>query len=122
MTDKMKKSAYTLFIAAFDHVNRHLIFKTVYQRLIPTSNAKVIQLTELLYMHTTTGLAQTPNENFELSMGVRQGRPESPPLLNLRMFLVMQVFLDKCTNIGIKFMQLEYRTPLCINHQSTISI
>ena len=53
----MKKPAYALFIdlaAAFDHVDRKLMFETVRQRLSPTSDKKLIQLMESLYSHTTT--------------------------------------------------------------------
>ena len=51
-----------------------------------------------------------------LPMGVRQVRPESPPPFNLFMDFAMQVFLDKCTNICIKFPQLKYRIPVSATH------
>jgi len=55
----MKKPAYALFIdltAAFDHVNRDLMFETVRKRMSSTSDMKLIQLLEALYSHTTTAL------------------------------------------------------------------
>ena len=70
----MKKHVYILFIdlaAAFYHVSRDLRFKPNCQRLTLTSYKKLIQLMELLYLHTTTTLAQTLNNNFELSMGAQ---------------------------------------------------
>ena len=88
----MKKYVYTLFIdlaAAFYHVSRDLRFKPVCQRLTPTSNRKLIQLMELLYLHTTTTLAQTSNDNFQLSMGAQQDGPEFPQLFNLFMDFFM---------------------------------
>ena len=84
----MKKPVYMLFIElaeAFDNMNRDLIFKTVCRILISTSNTKFIQLMESLYFHAATALTQTPGGDFELSLGVRQGGAESPPLFNLFM-------------------------------------
>ena len=40
------------------------MFKTVSQRLVSTSNTKLIQLMESLYLHTTTAIAQTPDADF----------------------------------------------------------
>ena len=56
ITDNMKKPVYALFIdltAAFDHVNRKLMFKTLNQRLA-SSDKKLFNLLETLYSHTTT--------------------------------------------------------------------
>ena len=113
ITDKMKKPTYALFIdlaAAFDHVNRNMMFKTISKRL-PASERKLVQLMESLYSHTTTALNQTPDEDFELTAGVRQGGPESPVLFNLFIDFVMRVYIDKCKSTGIKFLQLNYKIP-----------
>ena len=110
ITDKVKKPAYALFIdfaTASYHVDRDLVLKTVCQRLTPMSNTKLVQLMESPYSHTTIALAQTPDNNFQLPMGI-QGRPQFTPHFNLFMHFVMQVFLDKYTNIGIKFLQRKY--------------
>ena len=91
----MKKPAYALFIdlaAAFDHVGRYLIFKTVCLRINPRTNTKLIQLMESLYSHITTVLAQIPDGDFELSNGIRQGGPETPPLFDLFMDLLCEFF------------------------------
>ena len=108
MIYKIKNYAYVLFIdlaAAFHHVDRDLMFKTVCQRLTLTSNTKLIQLIELLFAIATI-LVQTPYGVFKLSMGVLQSGPVSSPFLNLILYLN---FLDKCTNIGIKLLELKYR-------------
>ena len=84
----MKNLVYMLFIdlaEGFDHMNRGLIFKTVCRILIFTSNTKFIQLMESLYFHAATALTQTSGGDFELSLGIREGGPESPPLFNLFM-------------------------------------
>ena len=75
ITDKMKKPSYALFIdltKAFDHVDRDLMFKTVSQRLVSTSNTKLIQLIESLYLHTATAIAQTPDADFVNAYSTRQ--------------------------------------------------
>ena len=56
---------------------------------------KLIELLETLYQHTSTSLAETPNDRFETSTGVRQGGPESPLLYNLFMDYVMRVFIEE---------------------------
>ena len=83
----------------------------------PTSNAKLIQLMELLYSQTATALAQTPDDNFELLIGLRQDRPELPPgsspesspdqSYHYLWTFFRPVFLDKCVNFVIKFLQLK---------------
>ena len=109
----MRKPVYALFIdltAAFDHVDRDLMFETIRQRL-PSTNRKLIHLLQTLYTHTTTALSQTPEDKFNLTSGVRQGGPESPLLFNLFIDFVMRVYIEKCETIGIKFLQLKYRIP-----------
>ena len=84
--------AFVLFVdltTAFDHVIRPWLFKSIYQRLSGGSNHKLIKLLETLYSYTTTSLAETPDDLFELTLGVRQGGPESPPLFNLYIDYVM---------------------------------
>ena len=125
ITDKMKKPAHALFIdlaAAFDHVDRKLMFETVRQRLSPTSDKKLIQLMGSLYSHTTTALTQTPDDAFEVTSGVRQGGPESPPLFNLFMDFVMRVYLENCRSIGIKFLQLKYRIPVSATQSNRTTV
>ena len=112
ITDKMRKPVFLLFVdlsAAFDHVVRDWMFKSIYQRFPPHADTTLIQLLESLYRYTTTSLAETPDDLFELLLGVRQGGPESPPLFNLYLDYVMRVFTDLCKKRGIKFLKLEYR-------------
>ena len=114
ITDKMKKPTYILFVdltAAFDHVVRKWLFKSIYQRFPPGTDTTLIELIEALYSYTTTSLAETPDDVFELGLGVRQGGPESPPLYNLFMDYVMRVFMDLCDKRGIQFLELKYRIP-----------
>ena len=88
ITAKMKKPTYVLFVdlsAAFDHVERSWMFKSITNRFPTNSNITLIQLIKTLYEHTTTALAETPDDKFELTAGVRQGGPESPMLYNLYM-------------------------------------
>ena len=92
ISEKMKKLVYALFVdlsAAFDHVRREWMFKSIKNRHLNESDKNLIQLLETLYKYTTTALAETPEDKFELSTGVRQGGPESPLLYNLYMDFIM---------------------------------
>ena len=96
ITNRMKVPVYTLFFdlsAAFDHVNRKWMFKTISQRLPEECNVKLFQILESIYEYTTTALAEVEDDVFELTSSVRQGGPESPMLFNLFMDYVMRVFL-----------------------------
>ena len=114
VTDKKKMPVNILFVdlaAAFDHVERSSMFKTIRRRLSDDSDSKLLDLLETLYEHTTTALAQNPEDEFELTNGVRQGGPESPVLFNLYIDFVMRIFLDLCKLMGIKFLYLKYKIP-----------
>ena len=114
ITDKMKKPVYILFIdltAAFDHVVRKWMFKSIYQRFPAGTDRTLIELLEALYAYTTTALAETPDDLFELALGVRQGGPESPPLYNLFMDYVMRIYTNLCEQEDIRFLKLRYRIP-----------
>ncbi len=91
----MKKPAFVLFVdlsSAFDHVVRSWLFKSIQQRFPPNVDNTLFQILEAVYSHTTTALSETPEDIFNLTTGVRQGGPESPPLYNLFMDYVMRVF------------------------------
>ena len=110
----MKKTGYILFVdlsAAFDHVIRPWLFKSIYQRFPRGADTKLIQILETLYRFTSTSLAETPDDLFELRLGVRQGGPESQPLYNLYMDYVMRVFMSICKNENIRFLELRFRVP-----------
>lgn len=114
ITSKMKKPTYVLFVdlsAAFDHVERSWLFKTIRNRFSDDTDPTLLKLLESLYSSTTTALAETPNDKFELTVGVRQGGPESPMLYNLFMDFVMRIYLDKCKDERIRFLQLKYKIP-----------
>ena len=114
ISNKMKKTVYALFVdlaAAFDHIVREHMFDTILKRIPSDVNTKLIQLLKSLYDATTTSLAETPDDCFQLHLGVRQGGPESPILYNLYMDFVMRVFLQKCSSKGIRFLNLKYNIP-----------
>ena len=103
ITDKMKRPAYVLFvhlIAAFDHVVREWLFKSIYHRFPPGAVRKLVELIEALYTYTTTSLAETPDDVLELGLGVS---PVSPPLSNLYMDYAMRVFVKACEERNIKY-------------------
>ena len=87
------------------------MFKTISKRLPSPSGRKLFQLLESLYSETSSALKQTPDKTFEITIGVRQGGPESPLLFNLFIDFVMRVYLERCKHIGIKFLQVNYKIP-----------
>ena len=114
ITEKMKRPTYVLFIdltAAFDHIDRDIMFETIYQRISSYEDRKLIQLLESLYSYTTTALAETPKDEFTIKNGVRQGGPESPVLFNLYIDFIMRIYINACQCQGIKFLRLHYRIP-----------
>ena len=108
----MKKPVFVLFVdlsAAFDHVVRSWLFKSIYQRFSPNTDNTLIRILGAVYSYTTTALSETPGDIFELTTGVRQGGPESPPLYNLFMDYVMRVYEQECVKENIQFVKLKYR-------------
>ena len=103
-----RKPVHVLFVdlsSAFDHINRDWLFKSIHQRFKSSQDKTLFNILQAVYSHTTNALADTPNDIFELSTGVRQGGPESPPLYNLYMDYVMRVFEHLCS--------VELKIPLC---------
>ena len=115
ITHKMKKQCYALFVdltAAFDHVNRKLMFQTLSKRFPKSSSGRsLINLLESLYLHTSTALSTSPDDHFDITTGVRQGGPESPFLFNLLIDFVMRAYLMRCKKAGVKFLNLCYKIP-----------
>ena len=108
----MKMPTFILFVdlsAAFDHINRDWLFTMMKQRFPAFADINLIHLLESLYSHTTTALAETPDDIFKITLGVRQGGPESPILYNLYMDFVMRIFLDTCKSKDIQFLELNYK-------------
>ena len=87
------------------------MFKSIRNRFTEDTDPALLKLLESLYSSTTTALAETPDDKFGLTVGVRQGGPESPMLYNLFMDFVMRIYLDTCKNENIKFLQLQYKIP-----------
>ena len=94
ISQQTKRPVFALFIdltAAFDHVIREWLFKSIKIRF-PTHDNTLIDLLESLYSYTTTSLNDSDLDTFEILIGVRQGGPESPTLFNLFMDYVMRIF------------------------------
>ena len=103
---------FVLFVdlsAAFDHVIRDWLFKSIFQRFETNQDVTLFKILKAIYAHTTTALSETPDDLFEILTGVRQGGPESPLLYNLYMDYVMRVYENACNIQGIKFLKLKYR-------------
>ena len=125
ITDKMKKLTPILFVdltAAFDHVERKWLFKTLEKRFKDNDNNNVIEILKAIYSYTTTALMETPDDKFELNVGVRQGGPESPMLYNLFMDFIMRIFIDECKKSGVKFLKLKFDIPESGSHSGKRTI
>ena len=79
------------------------------QRSDNQNGSKLFELIKALYSKTTTALSQSPDDKFDVKCGVRQGGPESPMLYNLLMDYVMRVYIQKCKQDGIKFLNLNIK-------------
>ena len=120
ITHRMKTPVYALFVdlsAAFDHIDRKWLFKSIRQRFASDTNTNLVDIMESLYNFTTTSLADTPDDKFDTTSGVRQGGPESPILYNLYMDYVMRVFLNRCKQKGVSFLRLNYLIPSSASNQ-----
>ena len=114
ITHSIKKKAFLLFVdlsAAFDHVQRSWLFKTVMSRFPSNADKSLIELLKSLYAHTTTSLDDSRDNIFATKSGVRQGGPESPLLFNLFIDFVIRIYINECRAKGIKFLPLKYFIP-----------
>ena len=111
---RSKKQLFVLFVdlsAAFDHINRDWLFKSIHQRLPIDQSNKLFKLLESVYSFTTTALSGNDEDIFNVMTGVRQGGPESPTLYILYMDYVMRVFLEECKSSKISFTKFKYKIP-----------
>ena len=97
--------------AAFDHIDRRWLFKTIKQRLQSDIDCKLFDLLETLYTSTTTALAGHELETFVIEFGVRQGGSKSPLLFDLYIDYVIRVFMVECARQNVKFVKLKYSIP-----------
>ena len=78
--------------AAFDKLNRNLLWKTIKLRFKPGADTKIINLLEHLYSSTSAEIKGNESLVFNIETEVFQGGPESPILYNLFMDYVMRIF------------------------------
>ena len=111
-----QKSMYVCFIdltAAFDHVNRNILFQTIRNRLATNQVTTNIDLLENLY-NDTTSYIQNDNpitDSFPTNSGVRQGGMEGPPLYNLYADYALRVFEDRKVEDGISGLSIPFQIP-----------
>ena len=99
--------------AAFDHVNRDLMFKSINKRLGENSNDVNINIVQELYKRTVSFLHnQDPEEHtFTTESGVRQGGQEGPPFFNLFFDYVLRVYENRKLAAGINGLCIKYHIP-----------
>ena len=103
-------------------MDRSWLFSSIEQRIKNEADRALFRLIQSLYSRTTSSLTQTPNDNFEVKCGVRQGGPESPLLYNLLMDYVMRIFIKECSESGVEFLRLKYRIPATASKTSIETI
>ena len=110
ITNRKQQPLYLLFVdlsAAFDHIPRKWLFKSIDLRFTNERSPRMFQILETLYSSTSLTYE---DYTFETTSGVRQGGPESPFLFNLYIDFVMRVFSEKCRNDNaIEFFTHKYR-------------
>ena len=95
--------------AAFDHVVRAWLFKTVRMRFPDGADTTLIDILENLYANTS---CEFDGKHFTTSSGVRQGGPESPWLYTLFADFVMRVFIERCAaDPKIQFFKHKFKIP-----------
>ena len=111
-----QRKLYICFVdltAAFDHINRDLLFKTIRNRLPANQATTNIDIIEQLYQSTKSYIQNDDPEkdNFQTTSGVRQGGMEGPPLYNLYADYAIRVYEDRKNNAGITGLNISYSIP-----------
>ena len=116
IADMSERRLYVCFIdltAAFDHVNREMLFKTIRNRLPQDMECSPLDIIERLYQSTTSYLQnEDPTLNsFPTTSGVRQGGMEGPPLYNLFSDYAIRVHENRKENAGVSGLSIPYEIP-----------
>ena len=99
--------------AAFDHINRDLLFKTLKNRMPQNYQCTSLDIIKNLYQSTTSYLQNdNPDLNsFSTSAGVRQGGMEGPPLYNLYSDYAIRTHEKRKTDAGVLSLKIPYAIP-----------
>ncbi len=108
---------YTCFVdlsAAYDHINRDLLFKCINNRLPPGLKNTNFNILKSLYDNTTSYISShNPDiESFKTTSGVRQGGNESPNLYNYYKNYSMRVWRYKCQTENVKQLNIPFLIPI----------
>ena len=111
-----KRKLYVCFIgltAAFDHVNKDLLFKTIRSRLPPGMQSNNLDIVQNLYKSTKSYMqnGDPSRDSFSTSSGVRQGGQEGPPFYNYYSDFAIRVYNDRKTSTGCTGLQVPYHIP-----------
>ena len=110
-----QKQLFVCFVdlsAAFDHINRKLLFKTLKNWLPQYHSSTTIGIMENLYDKTQFYMyGAKPSEAFPTSSGVRQGGVERPPLYNYYNDYSLRVYDNRKCDAGVTGLQISYHIP-----------
>ncbi|XP_071959537.1 uncharacterized protein [Antedon mediterranea] len=114
---RSNRKLYTCFIdltAAFDHVNRNLLFLSVRNRFHLNQSTTMIDIIQSLYSSTKAYLADDDpsDDKFETSSGVRQGGIESTSMFNQYFDYVIRVFKQRCKDASLDGLMIQYLIPI----------
>ena len=116
ITSASQRQLYACFVdltAAFDHINRKMLFRTIRNRLPPNQLTTNIDILEELYNSTKSYIQNSnPDEDsFATESGVRQGGTEGPPLFNFYFDYTSRVCDDRKASAGISGLGIPYNIP-----------
>ena len=123
MAHRSKKKLYTCYVdlsAAYDHINRDLLFRSIYNRIPHDEPTDCIDIIKKLYKSTKSYMAgENPSKDmFSTSTGVRQGGSESPVLFNLYVDYALRVYKYRCDQENIEHLNISFAIPNeCTNRE-----
>ena len=111
-----QRQLYACFVdltAAFDHINRKMLFQTIRNRLPANQDTTNIDILQELYKSTKCYIhnSNPVEDSFDTASGVRQGGTEGPPLFNFYFDYTSRVCDDRKSSSGISGLRIPYNIP-----------
>ena len=110
------RKLYTCYVdlsAAYDHINRKVLLKSVKSRSPKGANTTNRDFLDRLYSATKSCLTDKDPETqmFDTYAGVRHGGNESLVLFNLYLDYALRVWKHRCEQSGVKNLGIPYNSP-----------
>ena len=113
ISDKPLYACFVDLTAAFDHIDRKLLFKTIRNRLPGNVSCAPLDIAEELYQSTSSYLQNydPESDSFPTKSGVRQGSSEGPPFYNCYSDYAGRVYDDRKREAGVPGLSISYDIP-----------